>query len=92
MDEERTIVGCVNDKNYAVAPRGLYYLDCSTQDGTTASRWILRYRDSATEQERPAAALEADWIGGLSASPDGQSLVYGRTIWTSDLMMIENFR
>jgi serine/threonine protein kinase/Tol biopolymer transport system component len=90
--QERTIVGCVDGWNYAVAPRGLYYLDCSTQDGTTASRWILRYRDSATEQERPAAALEADWIGGLSASPDGRSLVYGRTVWTSELMMIENFR
>jgi len=34
----------------------------------------------------------ADWPGGLSVSPDGRSIIYGRTVWTSDLMMIENFR
>ena len=52
----------------------------------------LRYWDAATRQDRLVATLEADWIGSLSVSPDGQSVVYGRGLSTSDLMMIDNFR
>jgi hypothetical protein len=36
--------------------------------------------------------IETDSIDGLSVSPDGRSIVYGRSRPASDLMMIENFR
>jgi hypothetical protein len=38
------------------------------------------------------ATLETAWLGGLSVSPDGHTILYGRASSTSDLMMIENFR
>jgi hypothetical protein len=74
---------------YAVAPRGLFHQDCATAD---SSQRTLSYWDAATRQNRAVATLDADWIGGLTVSPDGQSVVYGRGSSTSDLMMIENFR
>jgi hypothetical protein len=52
----------------------------------------LRCWDAATGQDLALAALEADWVAGLSVSPDGQSILYARGSSTSDLMMIENFR
>jgi hypothetical protein len=36
--------------------------------------------------------VEGDWIGGVSLSPDGQSILYGRSLRSSSLMMIDNFR
>jgi Tol biopolymer transport system component/serine/threonine protein kinase len=89
---ERTIVGCVNGGNYAVAPRGLFYVACETEAGTTGAIWILRFRDAASGEDLPVATLEADWLGGVSISSDGQSIVYARTKRTSDVLTIENFR
>jgi serine/threonine protein kinase len=89
---ERTIVGCVSGFNYAVAPRGLFYVGCETEGSPTGALWNLRFWDAASGQDRPVATLEADWVGGVSVSPDGQSIAYARTDRTNDLMMIENFR
>ena len=89
--EERTILPCVAGYGYAVAPRGLFYQACATPESIGSSHRPLRYWDAATGQDRLVATLEADWIGNLSVSPDGQSVVYGRGWSTSDLMMIENF-
>jgi hypothetical protein len=35
---------------------------------------------------------KGDWIGGVSVSPDGRTIIFGRAKFASDLMMIENFR
>jgi serine/threonine protein kinase/Tol biopolymer transport system component len=89
--EERTILPCVPIFGYAVAPRGLFFHDCGSEAGGSPER-TLRFWDAATGQDRPVAKLKADWIGGLSVSPDGLSIIYGSGSSTSDLMMIENFR
>ena len=88
--EESTILRCVADE-YAIAPQGLFYVGCET-DAPASSLFILRNWDEATGQDRTVATLETAWLGGLSVSPDGQSILYGRSRGTSDLMMIENFR
>ncbi len=90
--EERTVLECVAGQNYAVAPLGIFYMACGIPGAAGSHRQALRYRDTASGQDRLVATLDADWIGGLSVSPDGKSLVYGRTVFTSDLMLIENFR
>jgi hypothetical protein len=91
--EERMVVGCVLDgANYAVAPRGIFYVACGSPDTSISQQQTLRYWDAVTGQDRSVATLEGDGIAGLNASPDGQSILYGRGSWTSDLMMIENFR
>jgi eukaryotic-like serine/threonine-protein kinase len=90
--EERTILPCVPGWGYAVAPRGIFHVACPTPGAPVPRGSTLRYWDAATEQDRPVAALESDWIHGLSVSPDGQSLLYGGMRRASDLMMIENFR
>jgi serine/threonine protein kinase/Tol biopolymer transport system component len=87
--EPRAILPCVPIYAYAVAPRGLFHQDCLTTDSPQRT---VSYWDAATRQNRAVATLDADWIGGLSVSPDGQSILYGRGSTTSDLMMIENFR
>jgi hypothetical protein len=46
----------------------------------------------ATARRRAIVSVEADWIYGLTVSPDGKYIVYGRGIGTADLMMIEKFR
>jgi Tol biopolymer transport system component len=90
--EARTILPCVPFFGYAVAPRGILYHECGSPEARATPQRTLRYWDAATGQDRPVATIEADWIGGLSVSPDGQSIVFGRGTSTSDLMMIENFR
>ncbi len=90
--EERTILPCVLAFGYAVAPRGIIHNDCMTAEAGGSPQRILRYWDAATGQDRQMATVIADGIAGVSVSPDGQSIVYGRILATSDLMMIENFR
>lgn len=90
--EERTILPCVPTWSYAVAPRGIFHMACDTPDAAVPRESSLRYWDAATGQDRLVAALETDPFGGLSVSPDGQSILYGSQKDASDLMMIENFR
>ena len=77
---------------YSVAPHGLFHVDCNPLGSRNASQHLLRYWDAATGQDRPVATFDADWTAGLSASPDGKSVIYGRSIFGWDLVMIENFR
>jgi Tol biopolymer transport system component len=93
--EERTIAPCVHFWAYAVSPRGVFHVDCTAAEDPAASGHPLRYRDAATGRDREVATLDFGpdaHIFGLSASPDGASLLYARGTSTFDLMMIENFR
>ncbi len=92
--EERTIIPCVHLWAYAVGPRGVFHVDCATAESPAPSRRPLRHWDAATGRDRQVAVLDFGplLIYGLSASPDGASLLYQYGTSSSDLMMIENFR
>ena len=67
-------------------------MDCNPTGCPTASQRVLRLWDAATGQDRPVATIEGAWVAGVTASPDGRSVLWGRSTMASDLMMIENFR
>jgi Tol biopolymer transport system component len=90
--DERTILPCARPFGYAVAPRGIIHVACLTQEAGGSPQRVLRYWDAATGQDSPVATVTADVIASLSVSPDGRSIVYAGGVFTSDLMMIENFR
>jgi Tol biopolymer transport system component len=90
--EERTIFRCVDERSYAVGPHGVFHVDCKTPEAPSAPQHTLRYWDAATGQDRPVGTFEATWTGGLSVSPDGRTIIYGRSMQEYDLVMIENFR
>ena len=79
-------------RSYAVGPQGHLLHGLRTPPGAPASQRVLRYWDAATGQDRAIATIEGAWVAGLSASPDGRTVLWGRSTLASDLMMIENFR
>jgi len=93
--DERSIAPCVDTWAYAVDPQGIFLVDCPTAGSSGDTPHLLRHWNAATGQFRTVATLEmgpAGLILGLSASPDGRSLLYSRYTGASDLMMVENFR
>ncbi|HXK08229.1 MAG TPA: hypothetical protein VMT70_01160 [Vicinamibacteria bacterium] len=72
-------------------PQGVFHLDCNSP-GSQPSQKTLRYWEAGTGQDRPVATLLGGWVAGVSASPDGRTIIWGRSTLDSDLMMIENFR
>jgi hypothetical protein len=84
---ERTILRCVGQSTFAVGPQGIFYLDCG------ARPYVVRHWNATTGQDRPIGTSEArSYVGGMAASPDGQSILFSRSGYASDLMMIDNFR
>lgn len=89
--EEHVVLPCVQQYGYAVGPRGIFYTACGGEDAGASPRRHLRYWDAVTKRQRSVADVEAEVVMGLSVSPDGKHLLYGRLEARSDLMMIENF-
>jgi Tol biopolymer transport system component len=90
--EERTVLPCVVAWGYAAAPRGIFHVACGTSVAGGPRAGTLLYWDAATGRDKPIEGVQADSIDGMSVSPDGRSIIYGRTQAASDLLMIENFR
>lgn len=90
--EERVILPCVPSFGYAVVKGGIVHHDCGSQDFGASARRTLYLWEEATGLRRAIGSVEADWLYGLTVSPDGKYIIYGRGIGTADLMMIENFR
>ena len=90
--DEREILSCVPIFGYTAARGGIYYHDCGSVDLGASPNRQLRFWDQATAKSRVAGTMAADWIGGLTASPDGQTVLYGHGTSTADLLMIERFR
>jgi len=67
-------------------------VDCRPPEDPFVPTHTVRLWDAATEKARPVATIEANWLAGLSASPDGQTIVWGRSVFTTDLLMVEKFR
>ena len=89
---ERTIAACVAQRSYAVSPGGVFHVDCRPPQAQETAQQVVLLWDAATGRDTPVGTVEAVWLGGLSSSPDGKSLLFGRSMQPSDLMMIENFR
>ena len=89
--EERAVVGCVPHWGYAIGPEGIFHLECASAGALHRN---LRYWDAETGQDRLIAALDTgpDASAGLSASPDGRSVLFTHLSGGRTLMMIENFR
>ncbi len=87
--EERILLPCAFAFGYVAVPQGVLHVACTNLGPT---RHALSYWDATSGKDRTVATLEGDFLMGLSASPDGQSIVYSRATSSSDLIMIENFR
>ena len=46
------------------------------RSGAVATR-LLRHWNASTGENRPVATFDADFLAGLSASPDGKTILYG---------------
>ena len=74
---------------------GVFIVDCLPPGSRVDAPHVLRHWDAATGQFRTLATLDMGRSGlimGLSASPDGSSVLYSRYTVASDLMMVDNFR
>jgi Tol biopolymer transport system component len=91
--QPRTVLSCVPSMfSWAVGARGIVHAECDPPGANAVRRQTLRYLDFASGRDEPLATVEGFSIGGLSISPDGKSLLYGRSVQSSALMMIDNFR
>jgi serine/threonine protein kinase len=90
--DEREILPCVPIFGYATVRGGIYYHDCGSVDLGASPNRPLRFWDQGTARSRVVGVMPAEWIGGLTASPDGRTVLYGHGTSTADLLMIERFR
>jgi serine/threonine protein kinase/sugar lactone lactonase YvrE len=73
--------------NFAMIENGAYYID---RVGTDSR---LHYLDFATGKSTIVASNLGDVSSGLTASPDGRTILYSRVDSSvDDLMLVENFR
>jgi Tol biopolymer transport system component len=89
---EREVRPCVRSQAWAVAPHGVVYQPCAGTDEAGPPGLLLRFWDARSGADRPWGSIDADGIDGLSVSPDGHSVLFGRAHEQSNLMMIEGFR
>lgn len=89
--EERSILPCIDGWGYAVGPRGVFHLDCPPPGTPASALRAVRHWDAATGRDLEVGRVERP-ARGLSASPDGRSLLYTRYEAPSNLMMIEHFK
>ncbi len=85
--------------NYAVLQGGVYYIDRPAGEKgvyfvdkpSTAAR--LRYFDFATHRSTTIAHDLGNVDTPLTATPDGRTILFPRTTFSiDDLMLVENFR
>ena len=75
--------------NFAVTPKGIYYIP-ARRDGQS----FVEYLDLATRKVKPVFTIGSRPISqGLSVSPDERWILWTQTdVAGSDLMLVENFR
>jgi hypothetical protein len=84
--EETQVLPSILHNNFAVAGHGIYFIPDSRP-------YAVQFLNFATGKVAGIARLPREPAWGLSASPDGWSLLYTefRAV-RSDLMLVENFR
>jgi Tol biopolymer transport system component/DNA-binding winged helix-turn-helix (wHTH) protein len=93
--KERVVVPCVSFHAYAVGPQGVFHVGCEEAKGTAGIRRTVSLLDAAG-RDREVGTFElppgTGVMPGLSASPDGSSILYATAANLMNVMMIENFR
>ena len=70
-----------------VHAKGIYYID------RPATEARLQYYDLATRKSTILARGLGDWAAGVTATPDGRTILFSRVDSSiKDLMLVENFR
>ena len=72
--------------SFAVVDRGIYYIERVPGDTR------LKYFDLSTRQSRAITGNLGNAIFGLSATPDGRSILFSRVDSSVDDLLVENFR
>jgi Tol biopolymer transport system component len=89
--EEYLVTSQLIRNHWTVAQNGIYFTDPDSKPRAT-----LKFLDARTGQIRTIATLEGELSSGgqsLAVSPDGRSILYSRQdSYTTDLMLVENFR
>jgi len=95
---EKVLEGVIQG-NYALLERGIYYIDRPSGPGgafftdPAAGETRLQYFDFATRRSTMVARNLGNVFIGLTASPDGRTILYSRMdVTVDDLMLVENFR
>jgi Tol biopolymer transport system component/DNA-binding winged helix-turn-helix (wHTH) protein len=91
--ETRRIVPCVRESAFVVAAHGIYYVPC--QPDAHPENTELHLINPVTLEDHRHGTLEhfENGNGGLTVSPDGQTILYTRLVGRgADLMSIQNFR
>jgi hypothetical protein len=84
--KETKVLESVYQRDYAVTPLGIYYID---RAGKAAN---IRYFTLANRRDTKLTSLFAR-CPGFAVSPDGRSLLFAQVdVMASDLMLVENFR
>ena len=85
--------------NFVVLEKGIYYIDRPTGRGANqmidapSGETRLQYFDLATRRSTTVARNLGEVGWGLTASPDGRTILYTRVDSSvDDLMLVENFR
>ena len=92
--EERQVLESVFAENYAVVPRGIYFMTApALKQHHALGHFTIQFFGFATGQITPIASIEKDPVWGFSVSPDERWILYPQVDQSgSDLMLVENFR
>ena len=86
---EQRVLESVASRAFVVRNDGIYYVSAPSADGGAS----LGFYDFATGKSKKITSFKENFTGGLTVSPDGQTMllsVFGRT--GSNVMVVDNFR
>jgi serine/threonine protein kinase len=87
-DQEKVLLDWMERRTFTVANDGFWYISTPEHN-----RRYLRFRNFAGDSARTVAEIEKPVSWGLTASPDGHSVLYAQVDQSgSELMLINNFR
>lgn len=92
--DERVVLDCVPFSGYSIGTQGLFAAGCQLPGAASSSVVPLRRVDTNTGMSRVVGTLDVGPIfyEGPTVSPDGRTVLYAHTTWSTDLFLIDGFR
>jgi Tol biopolymer transport system component len=92
--DERVVLDCVPFCGYWVGPQGLFAAGCQPPGAPDVTAVPLRRVDTNTGTSRVVGTLDVGplFYEGPTVSPDGRTVLYAHTTWSTDLFLIDGFR